>query len=182
MATRLLRLAAKVPNLTEEETSDLVLRKNLFQAYWKEISGRERLQFILNNRAMIAEEAGKWLRRTFVPGGQKGTSDIRPCAAPVSNPGSEFERKQAEYTFHFRRLVRGYMAQTYRAPITLLVSEGRSAAHADPTLGWSKVSSQVELHTVPGDHHSCVTLHLSAVADILRSSLTSTVSPLIRLR
>ncbi|HKU27822.1 MAG TPA: thioesterase domain-containing protein, partial [Candidatus Sulfotelmatobacter sp.] len=182
LATRLLRLAAKVPNLSEEETSDLVLRKNLFQAYWKEISGRERLQFILNNRAMIAEEAGKWLRRTFVRGGQKGTSDIRPCAAPVSNPGSEFERKQAEYTFHFRRLVRGYMAQTYGAPITLLVSEGRSAAHADPTLGWSKVSPQVELHTVPGDHHTCVTLHLNAVADILRSSLASTVSSLISFR
>jgi len=172
LATRLLRLAAKVPNLSEEETSDLVLRKNLFQAYWKEISGRERLQFVLNNRAMIAEEAGKWLRRAFVRGAQKGSSDLRPCAAAGSNRNSEFENKQAEYTFHFRRLVRGYVAETCSVPITLLVSAGRAGIHADPTLGWSKVSPQVDLHRVPGDHHTCLTSHLDAVAEILRSSLT----------
>ncbi len=171
LATKLLRLAAKVPNLTEEETRDLVLRKNLFKAYWKEISGGERLQFVLDNRAMIGDEAAKWLRRTFARGGQKGSSDIRPCAAPVSNPGSEFEKKQAEYTFHFRRLVRGYVAQPYLAPITLLVSEGRTGSNADPTLGWSKVSPQVVLHRVPGDHHTCLTRHLNAVAEILRSGL-----------
>jgi thioesterase domain-containing protein/acyl carrier protein len=171
LATKLLRLAAKVPNLTEEETSDLVLRKNLFKAYWNEISGRERLQFVLDNRAMIVDEAAKWLRRTLARDGQRESAAIRPCAAPVFNASSEFEKKQAEYTFHFRRLVRGYVAQPCSAPITLLVSEGRTGAHADPTLGWSKVSSQVELHMVPGDHHTCLTSHLNVVADILRSRL-----------
>ena len=170
-ATKLLRLAAKVPNLTEEETRDLVLRKNLFKAYWKEISGRERLQFVLDNRAMIADEAAKWLRRTFLRNGRTGIAEIRPCVPAASNPRSKFEEKQAEYTFHFRRLVRGYVAQPYSAPITLLVSEERTGAHSDPTLGWSKVSPQVELHMVPGDHHTCLTGHLNVVADILRSRL-----------
>ncbi|HKW66423.1 MAG TPA: AMP-binding protein [Terriglobales bacterium] len=180
LATKLLRLAAKVPNLTEEETSDLVLRKNLFKAYWKEISGQERLQFVLNNRAMIADEAAKWLRRTFVRGGQMGSSYTRPCADLVSNPSSEFKRKQAEYTFHFRRLVRGYVARRYNAPITLLVSEARTGSDVDPTLGWSKVSPQVDVHTVPGNHHTCLTRHLNAVAEILRSSLAPTANRLLR--
>lgn len=172
LATKLLRLAAKVPNLTAEETSDLVLRKNLFKAYWKEISGRERLQFVLDNRAMIGDEAAKWLRRTLARNRPAETTGVRSCdrAAFARN---EFERKQAEYTFHFRRLVRGYVAQPYPAPITLLVSEGRTGAHANPTLGWSKVAPQVDLHNVPGDHHTCLTKHLNLVAEILRSRLES---------
>ncbi|HET7748424.1 MAG TPA: AMP-binding protein [Terriglobales bacterium] len=171
LASKLLRLAAKVPNLNEEETRDLVLRKNLFSAYWKEISGRERLQFVLDNRAMIADEAAKWLRRTFARNGQRERAELRPCAPAASNARSGFEEKQAEYTFHFRRLVRGYVAQPYSAPITLLVSEGRTGAHSDPTLGWGKVSPQVDFHMVPGDHHTCLTRHLNTVAEILRSCL-----------
>lgn len=172
LATRLLQLAARVPNLSDEETRDLVLRKNLFKAYWKEISGRKRLQFILDNRAMIKEEAAKWLRRTFVRGGQHRNGDgIRQCGPAASNTPDVFEQKQAEYTFHFRRLVRGYVSQPYPAPITLLVSEGRTGAHTDPTLGWSKVSPQLDLHIIPGDHHTCLTGHLNVVAAILRSRL-----------
>ncbi|HET7872346.1 MAG TPA: thioesterase domain-containing protein [Terriglobales bacterium] len=171
LASKLLRLAAKVPNLNEEETRDLVLRKNLFSAYWKEISGRERLQFVLDNRAMIADEAAKWLRRTLARNGQRESAELRPCAPAASNARSGFEEKQAEYTFHFRRLVRGYVAQPYSAPITLLVSEGRTGAHSDPTLGWGKVSPQVDFHMVPGDHHTCLTRHLNTVAEILRSCL-----------
>jgi amino acid adenylation domain-containing protein len=172
LATKLLQLAARVPNLTDEEMRDLVLRKNLFKAYWKEISGRERLQFILDNKGMIKEEAAKWLRRTFARNGQPGNcAEVRRCAPAMSNGRDEFEQKQAEYTFHFRRLVRGYVSQPYAAPITLLVSEGRTGANTDPTLGWSKVSPQLDLHIIPGDHHTCLTRHLNVVAEILRSHL-----------
>ena len=172
LSTRLLKLAAKAPRLSQEEIADLILRKNLFQAYWNEISGRERVRFVLENQTMIKDEACKWLRRMFAQNSRRASSDGVPQWAPgVSSAGDEFERKQAEYTFHFRRLVRGYVAQPYSGPITLLVSEGRTGSRADATLGWRKVSPRLELHQVPGDHHTCVTRHLDTVAEILRARL-----------
>ena len=41
----------------------------------------------------------------------------------------------------------------------------------DPTVGWGRVASEVDLHVVPGDHGTCVTEFLDIVAEHLKSSL-----------
>jgi amino acid adenylation domain-containing protein len=60
----------------------------------------------------------------------------------------------------------------YSGRVTVIASmEGRASRSDDPTLGWSKVAADVRVLRVPGDHPTCLTEHVDAVAGHLRSCL-----------
>ncbi|MDQ3255227.1 MAG: amino acid adenylation domain-containing protein [Acidobacteriota bacterium] len=69
-----------------------------------------------------------------------------------------------------------YFPQAYAGPLTLLLpcdSEVNSAD--DPTAGWGRVASEMVVHSIPGDHVTCVTRHVKVLAEHLNSCLRSTV-------
>jgi len=46
-----------------------------------------------------------------------------------------------------------YVPQPYSNRITLLrTNEQATKAHRDPTMGWSNLAMEVEVHRVPGNH------------------------------
>ena len=169
---RLVRFAGKVSGLNEEEALDLFLHMKHFQ--WGKRSGLERLRFALSTVGIAAEPA-KWLKRIFARNADSGRNMDAPHparATPVAV--GDLENMTIQYSAHFHRLITGYVPQPYPAPITLLVSEERQKAHSDPTLGWRNVSPEIDLHIVPGDHHTCLTKHLGVVAECLKSCLDRT--------
>jgi len=44
----------------------------------------------------------------------------------------------------------------------------------DASAGWSQVASEVEVRTIPGDHMTCITEHVSELAGIINDSLRAT--------
>jgi thioesterase domain-containing protein len=68
---------------------------------------------------------------------------------------AELIRRQLEVTRVNARALRSYQPQQYRGRIVLLVAERRRREPGDPTVGWSRLSSEpVEVHAIPGDHYT----------------------------
>jgi hypothetical protein len=43
--------------------------------------------------------------------------------------------------------------------------------HGDPTMGWSRVASAIEVQMVPGGHLSCVSTHVKILATRMKTYL-----------
>jgi len=73
----------------------------------------------------------------------------------------------------YARVLLAYRPAPYGGPVVLLWPEGQTQRlHADdPTQGWGAVAGAVEVRLVSGDHLSCVTTHVDAVAAELRRRL-----------
>jgi thioesterase domain-containing protein len=72
----------------------------------------------------------------------------------------------------YLRAVRQYVPSAYSGRVTVFSSlDGVSSQTGDPTLGWSKVSKDLDVVRVPGNHATCVTDHVDHIAAQLRSSV-----------
>ena len=73
----------------------------------------------------------------------------------------------------YRRAMAGYAPAHYPGRIAVLCSE---RTH-DPRqgLGWSTVSRQVEMHAIPGDHHTSITRHVAATGARIRECLEAAI-------
>jgi thioesterase domain-containing protein len=70
------------------------------------------------------------------------------------------------------RIIQQYVPGRYAGRLTLIASlEGRSRQAVDPTLGWGQVAAEVEIVKVPGNHLTCVTTHVEALAKKLQHCL-----------
>jgi thioesterase domain-containing protein len=49
--------------------------------------------------------------------------------------------------------------------------EEQPNGHEDPTRGWSRVASAIEVQMVPGGHLACVSTHVKVLADQMKACL-----------
>ena len=88
-----------------------------------------------------------------------------PSAEPVSLRDDRMARA-------YGRAVNQYVPDVYSGRVTVFSSlEGAASRTGDPTLGWSRVSTDLHVVDVPGDHATCVTAHVEDIAAQLRSSV-----------
>jgi amino acid adenylation domain-containing protein len=72
----------------------------------------------------------------------------------------------------FHDVIDSYMPGPYEGRVVFFRSEEmQSRAPLDPTAGWGRVASDVEVYWLPGGHHSCLTEHVEILADHLRPCL-----------
>ena len=76
---------------------------------------------------------------------------------------------------HYKRGIDGYRPRRYRGRVTIIwARENReylARRSVDPTLSWRRLSSEVALHVVPGNHMTMLTEHVRALAECLRGCL-----------
>jgi thioesterase domain-containing protein/acyl carrier protein len=72
----------------------------------------------------------------------------------------------------YRHAVVGYIPEPYSGRVVLLrTNDLQSRAPDDPTVGWRRFASQLEVCPIPGDHYTCVTEHLESLAASLATYL-----------
>jgi thioesterase domain-containing protein len=111
-------------------------------------------------------------------------SRLRPAreATPASalpEPGSpgaravaERRRLQAERFAAYAKLLWAYRPGPFDGRVVLLWPRDDEQRHpGDKTQGWGKVAPRLTVQSVPGEHLSCVTTHVSAVVSALRQAL-----------
>ena len=74
----------------------------------------------------------------------------------------------------YRRAVAGFIPRPYRGRVVLLrAAEAQLSASDDPTMGWSRVAPDCEVHVIPGGHVTALTRHVQSVAEPLRATLAT---------
>jgi hypothetical protein len=71
----------------------------------------------------------------------------------------------------YRRAIAAYDPAPYPGRLAVLRSE--TMKDLRPSLGWSAIGKEVELHTIPGDHFTSITSNIATTAARLRACLDS---------
>jgi len=116
------------------------------------------------------DKSGKALR--LVLHALRGNTSF-PAQTAMTNTSKDQRRKgrhlaRAQETYWLA--VFRYRPQPYPGRITVFVNE--ECYSADPTLGWNDLAAGgLEVHKIPGNHHTYITEHIQVVAEELRECL-----------
>ena len=114
-------------------------------------------------RAASASQSIKTVKRNPVP--------QVPATPGALNPG---HRKRDVFA-RYRAAVASYEPAPYSGRIVVLRSE--NTRDSRPDLGWSLLGAGVETYTIPGDHHSSITRHVTETAARIRTCIETAGSP-----
>jgi thioesterase domain-containing protein len=124
---------------------------------WLGLQPRQRLRLFLGIRAW-----GHRVRRIFQ------ANHYRVDQAVTS---AQTSRDPAVARLHNRALG-GYLSKPYSGRVALLwPAEEPFDRRRNPTFGWGRVTSQLEIRIVPGGHITCVTEHLETLAGHMKGLL-----------
>jgi hypothetical protein len=75
----------------------------------------------------------------------------------------------------FEEQVRRYVPRPYAGRLTIFRAKSEKHPTDNPALGWSSLAEEVDPHSIPGDHHSCMSLaeNLPILAEHLKSCVDS---------
>jgi thioesterase domain-containing protein len=156
---RLVSGIGSVVELPLEEQLDLFVRFRAFTLRLGRLPRRERAGFVL---AKIAKVARRLARRAFA-GGSRGPL--------VTAPGSDRASDREAVNRTYYRAVESYIPRPYPGSVRLFWPVEERVDARDPSMGWRSVAQTVEIDVVPGDHVTCVTEHVGALAGRLRECL-----------
>ncbi len=93
---------------------------------------------------------------------------VEPSDASLAMP----QRHSMDVLRKYSKAVNGYVPGKYSGSLNLFYSKKAYALHiADPSLGWRDAAASVTLHTVAGDHLTCITTHIQALAGQIKTCL-----------
>jgi thioesterase domain-containing protein len=97
---------------------------------------------------------------------------VRACARLSGPEAAPSPEEHSPLFYEYRRLMAAYRPGRFDGRVTVLWPDGEmNRLSADPTMGWSEVASRLELELVPGEHLTCLTDHVPALAAALRRHL-----------
>jgi thioesterase domain-containing protein len=97
---------------------------------------------------------------------------VRACAGLNGREEASPSEEHSPLFYDYRRLMAVYRPGRYDGRVTVLWPAGETNRLSDdPTMGWSRVASQLELELIPGEHLTCLTAHAPALAAALRRHL-----------
>lgn len=163
----LVRTVAVLFRLTEEERLSLFLWTKLFPEHLLESSGLQRLRYVANGFGKWKVVARRLRRMLELKREEADRRNGMAYTAAVSEGRTE-EPSDEETLAQFQRITRGYVPKRYDGRIALLASEGRLRENQDASLGWARVTSQLKVCVLPGDHQTCITKHSLALAEQLK--------------
>ena len=97
-------------------------------------------------------------------------------AASIANrpetPAEDARRQKIADTY--AKAMTSYVPRQYSGRVTLFwPDESPFGPSSDPTWGWRDVAAEIEVHTVPGGHLTCITKHAPETAGILKKCIDS---------
>jgi thioesterase domain-containing protein/acyl carrier protein len=128
-----------------------------------ELSGSQKFRFVLRTFRRLPR-----ITRLLIRGLRKGPSEQ---ASPVRPVGTDLRGAWTaeRIMVHYAHLLRAYLPRFY--PGRLVVFRAIEGHADDPALGWHNLASAVDVHAVPGDHQSCVSVveNIRVFAEQLKS-------------
>jgi thioesterase domain-containing protein len=119
----------------------------------------------------------KRLVKTLFDSSPSGADETAPrAAAPTEEPeelaASRRTAARRKLTDSYNRIMDCYVPQTYDSRLTLFwPDEAPAEEFNDPTMGWRKVASVVDVRAIRGAHLTCITRHVEVLAQQLRECL-----------
>lgn len=165
--------AARLLELDASDRKDCFLSLRNITIDLCEASGVRGRVAYLSEKAQRLKAPPKWFAHIFRRNAQSIPVATIPQSARIPGSAADWGRLKLEKLIRYRRLIGGYVPYPYPGRITLILAAERSHPTDDPTLGWSRVASEVDLHVVPGDHDTCISKFLDVIAEHLKSSLNS---------
>ncbi|HXI89885.1 MAG TPA: amino acid adenylation domain-containing protein [Blastocatellia bacterium] len=107
---------------------------------------------------------------------RNGNSQGAPMGSDINASIPVDGRKRA--TAAYSRAIQGYVPAPYRGRVTVVWPSELALEDGDPTAGWSRVATTVDVQTVPGGHITCVTNHVRQLAETLKRCLEESRSEL----
>ena len=102
-------------------------------------------------------------------GGGAESAPVNAGSNAVARPWEDRRRQVAEA---YTRAIGGYVPRPYDGEVTVFwANDDPPDLPNDPTLGWGKVARAVDVHSVPGDHLTCLTKHVEILAEQVRVCL-----------
>jgi hypothetical protein len=93
----------------------------------------------------------------------------------ATNPVAEYsasESRSRSVINDYEKAMNGYVPQRYSGKVALLwPTESPFEQTDDSTWGWRRVAAEVDVHTVPGGHLTCITKHVKDLSKTLKKCL-----------
>jgi amino acid adenylation domain-containing protein len=167
---KLVASTARLLGLDADQQLDCFLRLRDFFICVNELSRPKQVTLVLTKLRKL-DEAAKWLARILWRGCRRNLIvRTQKPPAPTSDDPESIHRIAPWNPTRSRRIVGGYVAHPYSGRVTLFSSSERQHID-DPTLGWREVASELDLHIIAGDHHTCLTEHFDVPAKHLKTCL-----------
>ncbi len=167
---KLVFFAARLLGLSETEEMQYFARLCKLSSKLRRLSSPQRARF-------LARKVGKLPRATKCAVQLVGRRFRRSGASSppqsIADSPDGWGRQQDELNAHYSRLVYGYVPKPYAGRVTIFRAEGEKHPADDPAMGWRSLAEEADSHTIPGDHHGCVSLaeNLPILAEYLKSCL-----------
>jgi thioesterase domain-containing protein len=117
-------------------------------------------------RSFISDAEGRPLRQRVALALKRVTASLGDLTGAWGGypPDTTFTR--------YFRAVMGYVPRPFAGPIVLFwPSEERSRHDGDPTIGWGRLATSVDVQMVPGNHNTIVTRHIHDLGERLATYL-----------
>ena len=160
-----LRLAARALKWSE--------RRELSFFFWlyqqsvalDELSFSQKIRFVLRKFRRLPQITQSLIRRK--------RRELPEQASHVGTGGTDLPGAWTaeRIHLHYAHLLRAYVPRFY--PGRLVVFRAVEGPTDDPSLGWRDLASIVDVHAVPGDHHSCLSVveNIRVFAERLKTCL-----------
>jgi thioesterase domain-containing protein len=128
----------------------------------------------------LRARAARALTRLRTTGRLRGSSDQAGAPRPAAPAPRRVLSEAARSRQHARRrdfeeiviAVRGYIPGRYEGHIDAIWAKDRLAErHYSAQWAWPRVAPDTSVTVVPGNHHTCLTTHVDALADAMRALL-----------
>jgi acetoacetyl-CoA synthetase len=95
---------------------------------------------------------------------RQSSISIDACLTPI---GTSFAPAMQRVRDSAYLALKRYRPRFYSGKINFVRSENSSELPADPAAVWAKLTNELEVETVPGDHHGILTTHFESLASAL---------------
>ena len=164
---RIVRLAAGVLHLSQRRELERFFSLYRQSIAFGELSGSQKIRFVLRKLVRLPRVTQSLIRCLWQ----------RLAGGPSEEASRENDLRgawtQEGASWHYGRLIRGYLPRFYPGRVAVFRAIDEKRQTDDPALGWRNLASAVDVHAVPGDHHSCLSVveNLQVFAERLKSCL-----------
>jgi acyl carrier protein len=143
--------------------------KNYYVARFVELSKSSELEQV----AFVRDKGLKGIKSLAASFARRKERPAAQAASIINSPDPPVEETRHQKIMDaYVRAMTSYVPRKYSGRVTLFwPSESPFEPSDDLTWGWRDVAAEVETHTVPGGHLTCITRHVSELAETLRTCI-----------
>lgn len=148
----MIRWASRILRLNRSRELEVFIRLRNIICQYKSLSGINRMRFVFEKTRKILKALSNIAWNRLVPSFPCNSETAGCETGAIGSDSSAYKDLEPYYS----RLRNGYVARSYSGHITLLRTNDHKTLEKDTTLGWGRITADLEVHITPGDHLGCV--------------------------